>query len=268
MAKVWILDKIIKPGVVYETPKRVGYVINKIGTNSSGTAKLKIYGRDLGEFDADVAPLRKTETNLLGPLDLEDLYYVVPPETKFEFVGDSGSLCRIIGSIIMLDVGEGFPGEYMTRFGKQQKVHKQLYTGTFSLATDEVWKKDEEYEVFSITPLTTEKVTFKDIVMISVSGGTVNEGDFGVIFKFGNVPFELDVAKNLHLGINIKSMPLPPKDSVEIEPFTLKNSPIEVPGDQTLSIFVRNVSGADKSPASGSAWTVTLKAIGVYERVE
>jgi len=266
MPNLWVLDKYLKEGVVYQTPKRVAYVIKEIGTNSAGLGHLKIEETEMGDIDSDVAPLRMTKDNTLGPLYLEDYLYVIPPETKFEWEGDSGSLCRIKGDITLLGIGEGVPGELLTRFSEQAKKNIRTYVKTVSLGTDEVWKADEEKEVFAITPLTTEKILFDGFVGVKVTGNTVSEGDFAVVFYMNNKPLELDVASNLGYGIDVKSMPLPPNETNGMIAFSLKNFPIEVPGDQTLSVRVKNISGADKAPASGSAWSVTLKMVGKYER--
>ena len=266
MPTLWVLDKYLKQGVVYQTPKRVAYVIKEIGTNSSGLGHLKIEETEMGDIDADVAPLRMTKDNTLGPLVLEDYYYVIPPETKFAWEGDSGSLCRIKGDIVLLGIGEGVPGELLTRFSEQAKKNIRVYVKTVSLGTDEVWKADEEVEVFAITPLTTEKILFDGFVGVKVTGNTVSEGDFAVVFYMNNKPLELDVASGLGYGIDVKSMPLPPNEVDGMIAFSLKNFPIEVPGDQTLSVRVKNISGADKAPASGSAWSITLKMVGKYER--
>ncbi len=265
MAKLWVLDKYLKEGVLYQTPKRVCYVIKELGTNSSGLGHLKIERTDMGDIDADVAPLRMTKDNVLGPLYLEDYYYVIPPETKFAWEGDSGSLCRIKGDILLLGIGEGVPGELLTRFGKQESKNIRAYVKTLALNTDEVWKKDEEKEVFAITPLTTEKLLFDGFVGVSITGDTVSEGDFALTFYMNNKPLELDVASNLGYGVDVKNAPLPPNDTNGMIAFSLKNFPIEVPGDQTLSVRVKNISGADKAPASGSAWQVVLKMVGKYE---
>jgi len=260
------LDKYIKQGVTYETPKRVAYVIRVLGTNSSGLGKLVIQGAELGEIDSDVAPLRKTDSNLLGPLDLGEYIYVIPPETEFYWDGDSGSLARIIGEIQFYDVGEGVPGDLLTRFKEQANKKIKAYVSTASLATDEVWKAGEEIEVFSITPSTIERIRFDDYIGIKIEGGSYSEGDFAVVFYIDDKPLEWNSAENLGLGIDVVNMPLPPTSSTNMVPFTLKEFPIELTGDHSLSIRVKNISGADKSPTSGSAWTVTVKLIGKYER--
>ena len=268
MVKMFKLDKIITQGTTYETGTRVGYVIRKVGTDSSGSANLKINGKSLGYFDSEVAPLHKTSSNLLGPMDLEDYFYVVPPETKFELEGDSGAKARIIGEAVFLDVGEAFPADLKSRFEEQGRKYKTTYDGSFSLGTDEAWGADTEYEILSLTPLTIERVLLDGIVMVSISGGTVNEGDFGVRFYLDDSPMEFDVAENLMKGIDVLSMPYPPKDTTEEIAFTLKDFPIEVLGDHTLSIKVRNVSGSSKSPSSGSAWSVSVKLVAKYEKSE
>jgi len=266
MPNLWVLDKYLKEGVVYQTPKRVCYVIKELGTNSSGLGHLKIEETDMGDIDADVAPLRMTKDNTLGPLYLEDYYYVVPPEVKFAWEGDPGSICRIKGDTVLLGIGEGVPGELLTRFGEQERKKIRTYVKTASLGADEVWKEDEEIEVFAITPLTTEKIRFDGFVGVKITGGTVNEGDFALTFYMNNKPIELNVAENLGYGIDVKNAPLPPNETDGMIGFSLKDFPIEVPGDQTLSVRVRNISGADKAPASGSAWQVVLKMVGKYER--
>jgi len=266
MATIWALDKFLKEGVTYQTPKRVCYVVKYIGTNSAGLGHLKIEETDMGDIDADVAPLRMTSNNTLGPLDLGDLPYVIPPETKFKWEGDSGSICRIIGDIIMLGIGEGVPGDLLTRFNEQERKKIRTYVSTLTLGTDEVWKAGEEREVFSITPLTTEKIVFDGFVGVKMSGGSISEGDFALTFYINNKPVELDVAEGLGYGVDVLSAPLPPNDTSGMVGFNLKALPIEVPGDQTLSVRVRNISGADKAPDSGSAWSVTLKMVGKYER--
>jgi len=268
MARYFKLDKIIKQGTVYTTKKRMGYVIRKIGTNSSGSGYIQIDNKALGYIDSEIAPIHKLTSNLLGPLDLEEFFYVVPPETKLEWKGDSGSKLRIVGDMVFLDPGEGFPAELLTRFAEQKRKYLTTYEGSFSLGTDVAWPDDTEYEILSLTPLTIEKLTLKYVVMLSITGGTVSEGDFGVIFKLNGVSLEEWLAENAPAGIDALSMPYPPKEDTEMLTFTLKDFPIEVLGDNTFSIFVKNVSGADKSPSSGSAWSVEAKLVALYEKAE
>lgn len=266
MARLWALDKYLKAGTVYETPKRLAYIIQAVGTNSSGEAYLKIEEQDTGTFDGEVAPLRITTSNTLGPLFLGDYSYVIPPETKFEFIGVAGSVCRVIGDVVMLDVGEGLLGELMNRFKVQGDKKIKLYSGSLSLATDEVWGAGEEKTVFTLTPTTIETVKFDGFIGVKMSGGTINEGDFAVIFYIDDTPVEVRTADNLDYGIDVKNMPLPPNDTNGWYGFSLENFPIELRGDHTLTIKIKNISGADKAPPTGSAWSATVKLLGKYER--
>jgi len=267
LAKTFLLDKIIKQGVTYKTKSNMGLIIRKIGTNSSGSGRLVVAGQKLGYIDSEVAPIHKTSSNLLGPLDLGDLYYVIPPNTEFEFEGDSGSKARLIGDQIFLEKGEGFPADFLGRYDNQRDKFITTYKDSFALGTDEAWKAGAEHEILSLTPLTTEKITINNVVMVSISGGTVSEGDFYVLFYMDDSPLEMTEFEEGARGIDVLSMPYPPADSTEEIVFTLKDYPIEVKGDHTLSIRVKNVSGADKSPSSGSAWSVKVKLLAVYERM-
>jgi hypothetical protein len=266
MAKLFVLDKFIKEGTTYQTPVRVGYVVKVLGTNSSGPGKLVIEETEMGEIDSDVAPLYMNQNNILGPLDLGDYYYVIPPETTFRWEGDAGSLARLQGDIVMTEPGEGFPAELMQRFKDQARKKIRLFQGSFSLGTDEVWKANEEHEIFAITPLTTEKILFDGFIGVKITGGSWAEGEFAVRFYIDNKPLELNTAENLYLGVDAKVMPLPPTSADNMLWFSLKNYPIELLGDHSLSIRVVNVSGTDKAPTTGSAWTVTVKVLGKYER--
>jgi len=59
-------------------------------------------------------------------------------------------------------------------------------------------------------------------------------------------------------------MPCPPAEATEMEPFTLKDFPIEVPGDIVFKITAINTSGAALTPATGQAWSVRTYAICEY----
>jgi len=268
MAREWVLDKIIDVDTEYESPKRVGYVIEKVGTDSDSEAYFMVGGKKTTELLSTVAPIHKTSSNLLGLLDISELPIIVPPSTKFSFSGASGSKARIKGRAVFLDPGEGLPAELLTRYAEQHRKYFTYYQGSFALDTDEAWGDGVEYEILSLTPLTIEKVTLDSYVLVSISGNTVNEGDFGVKFYIDNSPLEFDVAENLMEGIDSKSMPSPPADSTEEVAFSLKEFPIELTGDHTLSIKVKNTSGADKSPASGSNWSVVVTVVAKYERAE
>jgi len=266
MAEVLKLDRYIKEGTTYETGKRVAYIVRRIGTDSTTDAYLEIEEKKTGVIDSDVAPLHVTSTNHLGPLNLGDLYYVIPPETKFRVVGASGCKMRLIGDIIQLKSGEDLGAPFTSRFDAQFSHFLTKVSGTLTLATDEVFKKDEERTIYSIKPSTIETYKFNNFIGVTGSGDTISEGDFSIVFYYDGNPMEYLTTSGFGPGIDIMSLPLPPSATTEEMPFTLADRPITVEPDHEFVIKIRNISGADKAPAAGSAWTFTLKAIAEYIR--
>jgi len=264
MVEYYKLDKIFVQGTTYQAPADEFLVIKKLGTDAATDAFLKIDGGDTGKLITDVAPLHKTSSNLLGPLDLKELYYVVPPDKKFWIEGPSGAKFRCIGQIGKLAPGEAMPATYAARFAEQTKKYLTYITGSYSLGTDVVWINQIEYEVYSLTPKTTERFSFNNYVGASITGDTVTDGDFGIRFYLEGKPLDnltRDIAK---LGVDVLSMPKPPADTTEEELFSLADRPIDVPGDITFTIKASNESGVDKAPAAGASWTIAVTAIVEY----
>jgi len=266
MAKSFPLDVTLIEGRDYQTRSRQVLVIRRIGTDATSPAHLNIDEKPLGDIITTVAPLHKTSSNLLGPLYLDKLYYVVPPETKVIVEGPSGAKMRCVGYQILLEPGEPFADPYKARFKLQPNHYLTYVEGSYSLGTDVVWKDKAEYEVYSLTPKTIETYWFNRVVMGSITGDTVSEGDFGIRFYLDGRPLDWVLEKTPVAGIDVLSMPRPPADTTEEEPFTLKELPVEVLGDHTISIRARNISGADKSPATGASWKITVTAIVEFLR--
>jgi len=260
------LDKVLVEGKEYRTPKRIAYVVEKLGTNSTTDAYLEVEGRKTGVIKDIVAPLHVTETNKLGAVDLKHLFYVIPPETKFKWVGATGSKARIMGRTLMLAVGERMPDELMARFEAQSRHYWKYIEGTYSHGTDVTWKDKDENEVYSVTPLTIEKYLFSRIIMALVENVTITEGDMSCMIYLDNTPIPFDWAVNIQKGIDLLSMPRPPKDDKEEIPFSLATFPVEVLGDHTISLRALNTKGADLTPAAGTSITVTFTALVEYFR--
>lgn len=267
MVKYVKLDKILKEGETYQLGNNEFYVIKAIGTDSTSGVQLVIDGIPVGQVDSEVAPLKKSTTNGLGPLELEELYYVVPPTKKLWISGGGSDKVRIIGLIGKLEMGERLPEEYERRFYSQHKEYKTFVSGSISLATDVAFTANSEQEVYSVTPATTEQYIFDDIAMLSVSGGSVDWGDFSVRFYRQGEPQDILVSEEGTLGIDVLAMPYPPTTQDYEVPFTLRDAPIVVNGDQSFSVKVINVSGSDKSPDSGDAWQFKFKAVVRYKKV-
>ena len=268
MPVYWKLDKILTQGNTYQTPPDIGYIIRKIGTDGASDTKLVIDGKSTGAILSEFAPLHKTSSNLLGPLDLGELYYVIPPDKKFWVEGPSGAKLRIIGDIVKLLPGEAFPGDLLSRYNEQFDKYLTYLKGSTSLGTDVAWTAGVEHEVLSATPRTIERYTLAYPVMAKVenASATITEGQVGVRFYLDDAPLDVLTGDPGHKGVDLLSMPYPPSDTTEEEPFTLATHPIVVPGDHTLSIRMINNSGANITPSTGTSLTLTVLAIVLYER--
>jgi len=267
MVEFFKLDKIFVEGTTYELPSDRFYVIKKIGTDASSATKLVIDGVETGELITDVAPLHKTSTNLLGPLDLGDLFYVVPPQKTFYISGAPGAKMRLIGLIGKLAPGEGLPPNFASRFSEQGKHYITYVTGSATLAAAGAsWAADTETEVYSLTPKTIEEYTFNNVVMASLSGyaSAPSEGDVALRFFLDGSPLDILTSDPGKKGIDYYSMPKPPADTTEMEPFTLKDWAIKVVGDHTFVIKAVNTSGSAIAADAGSAMTMAIYAIVEY----
>ena len=185
MVKYYKLDKIFTQGNTYELPNDRFYVIKRIGTDGSTDTKLVIDGVETGDLITDVAPLHKKSSNLLGPLDLKDLFYVVPPNKTFYVDGPSGANVRAIGLIGVLGPGESMPPQYAARFSDQGNHYWTYKKGTATLASaGGSWSADAESAVVSLTPKTIEKYIFNREVMAKVenAASAISEGQVGVRF--------------------------------------------------------------------------------------
>jgi len=266
MVNYYKLDKILKVGETYQTPPDRFLIIQKIGTDAATDAYLKIDGVDTGAITSTVAPLHKTSDNLLGPLDLGSLYYIVPPDKTFWVEGPSGAKFRIIGKIGHLAPGEAMPADLLGRFNAQGKHFITYAEGTGSLGTDESWADGREIDVYSITPKTNEQYIFNKVAMASIIGGSITEGQVALRLYYDGTPLDFLTATAGHKGIDILSMPRPPTDSTEETAFSFEDLALTVLGDHTLAVKAVNVSGSALTPDSGSAWSVTFTAIVEYQQ--
>lgn len=266
MVEFYKLDKIVEQGTTYKMPNDRFYVIKYLGTDATSACKLVIDGVETGELIQTVAPLHRTSSNLLGPLDLGDLYYVIPPNKTFYVDGPSGAKMRLVGVIGRLAPGEGMPSEFVSRFTEQGKRYLTYVTGSATLAAAGAdWAKDAETEVYSLTPKTIETYVFDNVVMASLANpaSTPAEGDVAIRFFLDGTPLDILTTDPGPKGVDLYSMPAPPADSTEEIPFTLRDLPIEVRGDHTFSIKAVNTSGGAIT-AGTSDMTMTIYAIVKY----
>jgi len=261
--KKFFLDKILDVGTAYKTHERVVYVIKKIGTNDTAANKLVIDNKYMGPIIQNTSPLRKTSSTIVGPLDLEGLYYVIPGDTDFKVEGTSGKIMRVIGTILMLDPGETIPSDLLARFKAQPNHYKTYLTGEYDFGAATSWADGTEVTLYTLTPKTIEKYIFNDLIFIEYTGFTVNPGDVVIQFYLNNNPIEYLYDSTVDPGIDILSFPKYDGASAQDVPFKAREFPIEVPGDNTLKITAKNVSG---SAISLSSAKITLYAIAEFLR--
>jgi len=267
--KKFALDLVLIEGKTYETGKREGFVIHRIGTDASDPASpahLRVDNKELGDIFQDVAPLHKINTRFVDLLDLGDLYYVVPPETGVIVEGPSGAKIRIKGELLKLDVGEKMPSDLMARFDAQPNHYMTFVRDTYSHGTDVALAADAEVEVISLTPRTIETYVFAGLVEGKVSNYTAADGDLGVRFYIDNAPLDFLTEITKVGGIDLLAMPYPPAETTEHVGFSLATSPVEVLGDHTLSVRVRNIKGTAISPAAGTSLIFDIAMVCEYKR--
>jgi len=250
-------------GTTYTTHPRVAYIIKKLGTNDTSAAKLVVDNKVLGSIIQNVAPERKTNSTIVGPLELGDLFYVIPPDTDFYVEGTSGKGIRVIGDIMQLLPGESLPGSLLDRYRSQPDHHLTYVTGSHSFGSATAWSAGDEVELYSLTPKTIEEYLFDMFLFIEYSGFTANPGDVAIQFYLDNNPIEGLFSENLAGGVDLLAIPAYNGASANDEPFSLKDHPIKVLGDHTLKVTAKNVSGGDISLSSAS---ITFYALAKYKR--
>jgi len=87
-----------------------------------------------------------------------------------------------------------------------------------------------------------------------------------VRFYIDNAPLDFLTEITKVGGIDLLAMPYPPAETTEHVGFSLAMNPIEVLGDHTLSVRVRNIKGASISPATGTALIFDIAMVCEFKR--
>jgi len=260
------LIKYLDMNTEYELPSRVSWVIERIGTDDDSTVEVYIDNKLVLKMHSTIAPLQYTDNNLLGPLDLGQYYLVVPEETKIKCVGTSGKHVSIYGRKLIHDPGERLGEPYASRFTGQPNAMVYFWEDTYSHGTDVAWAKDSEKTVLTIQPGGMEKYTVIGPVMVSMSGGTYSYGDFSLVLKLNGQRVEYLWQDNTGPGIDITQLPRPPTQNNWYK-YTFGEKGLELVFGNKLEFLIRNVSGSDLSPSSGSEWKATITVLGYYVRL-
>jgi len=265
MPTTYFLKKILKTGTTYVMEKDRYYVIKRIGTDASSKVTAKVDGIPVVDIVSTIAPIARTSSNTLGPLDLGEYFIVVPPERQLYFDSSSSANVYIEGDLVVLSPGEAIPTEHMARYNTYNN-RKITYVDT-SVTIGTSWSAGVEQKIVDIAPPTIEDWIFDDFAGASVSGlsTTLSYGMISIKFYYDGKPFDLLLQTAGPHGIEVLKMPLPPTDSSEKEPFTFRDKPITVVGGHTLTVNAVNVSGSALSAASGS--NITVRFVAIYKRI-
>lgn len=263
------LDKIFVQGTTYRAESDKGYVIRKVGTGSTTKGSIVVAGGPTVEVVDDFAPLAKLNTNLFGLFDLGDYPIVVPPDRTLEFTGTSGAKWRLVGEIIELAPGEVFPEALLARYHEQNSVYWSYKTDSYSHGTDTDWGAGVSKDVLEFTVPAGEMWRFNSILAVSIANvsGGLSAGQFGIVVYKDDKPFDLIETTMGMKGLDAVSLPLPPKEDVNFEAFSLKDFNWAFEPGRTLRIACVNVSGSDISPSAGTSITVTALIVGLKKLV-
>jgi len=247
--KAWTADK--------------AYVIQRIGTDSDTKVRLEEITPPAVEILDEIAPLANLEVNLLGPMGLDRFYVVIPPDKPFRFAGTAGAKVKCNGRILELAPGEVLPTEIAARFGIQATEYITYQRATYSHGIDAVWTAGDERTVLDFTCPVGEKHTFKRFAGVNIVNLPValTAGTFAVRFYKEDAPLDIIDTAMGRLGVDAYEMPLPPRDALTREAFTLKDMPIELLPGENLKVKAINVSGADITPPTGTSIDVTVNLV-------
>jgi len=260
MVTTYILDKVLDEDTEYEAESDKLFVIRKVGTNSTTKATLTVAGGPGLETIQEIARMQPSHLERYGLMDLGDLYIVVPPDKKFSFSGESGSKMRIMGEIVELGPGEPIPAGLSARFDEQTKKFWSYLRASFGRGTDQTWPADEENAVIDEDVPAGERwlldhVFYADIANLAAAHAA---GDWSLRFYVNDKPLDLISKDMADPGIDLWGLDYR-YDTVDYHDLkSLCAMPILLEPGRNLKVKARNVSGADKTPATGTSITVTV----------
>jgi len=259
VVKYFKLDKVFDAGADYRVEDDKFYVVDHVGTDSADDIYFTYDRWSAPPIKSLVAPLRKSTTNLLGPLKLGDKYGVLPPKIPFSIVGPSGTRMRFTGKIGVLAPGEELPSTHAARYEVQPKDFRRYLEYVYNHGTNVSWPAGAEVTIAALTPTMREVFDLNNVLMLEVENVTIDPGDAGLIFVKDTERFDIVRTQMGHLGLDALAMPRPPA-SDNMVPFTLEDMPITVEKEETLNFVVRNNTGAAWTPPTGTAiiWRLTL----------
>jgi|APHM01.1.fsa_nt_gi hypothetical protein len=242
-------DTFVPGDATITTGPQEAYRIRAIGTDKAGAIAPTIDGNELGAIRTEIGSLFVTDSGEQGPLDLEELYYYVPPESTVSFDGASSDTVRLTGEAIDSPSGRFESSADETRFDEQGEYFYTFTQGSVDVA--ETIADNAEFTIHTLTPATDERFEFVDLHLVShTSTGTytVSPGEVALLFDFDGQQRPSQFADDSIVGLDIESLPRPPTATTNAEGFVYGDdapnvSGFTLGGDRTLQVVGRNTSG-------------------------
>jgi len=252
-------DTFVDGNASITTGPQEAYRIRAIGTDKSGSITPRIDGNDLGAIRTEVGSLHYVGTSEQGPLELDDLFYYMPPETTLTFDGSASDTVRLIGEAIDSPSGRFESSGDETRFSEQGEHHKTYVQG--SVDVSEKIADNDTFTLLTLTPNTDERYEFDGLHMTSQSSTgaySTSEGEIAYVTDMDGQQRPSQFADDAIVGIDHEVLPRPPSDTTEQVGYVYGHmapnvSPFTVSGDRTFRFIGRNVSGGALGNAGKTA---------------
>lgn len=261
--KAYPLNKIFDVDTLYRTENDKALLIKKAGTNSTTKMTLSIDGSPVLELIDTLANKEAINTNLLGPVELGAQFLVVPQTKTFKFTGEAASELRLIGSLIHLEPGASLASDLMARFGAAPGHQLNYLEGTYEHGADATWAAGHEETILEFTGPVAEEYVFDRLLGVAADVGDAAIGQkvFAIRTYIDDFPLDNIETSMAPLGMEALAMPLPPAETTNSIPYSLKDSPILIPEGVTLKMTAINVSGSTITPGGGLSFSVKIQAL-------
>jgi len=253
MPQVYILDKVLKTGVLYRSEPDKAYVVKAVGTDSSAKTTLAVEGAPTLETIDRLGLLEQVDTFRFPPLNLKENYVVVPPDKVFSFTGTSGSKMRITGDLLSLAPGEVLPSAQAARYAEQTKKYYTYSDGTNGIGATASWADGVEYDIVSFTAPAGERHLFNRYLYVERTGVLADDPAAVVALRFyvDDRPLDVHDPAKAPLGIDTLRGHWYTAATTYFIPFSVAEMPITLEPGHSLRIAARNISGAAITTGTG-----------------
>jgi len=246
MPQVYILDKVLKTGVLYRSEPDKALVVKAAGTDSTAKTTLTVEGAPVLEIRDYLALLEQRDVQRFPPLDLKQNYVVVPPDKVFSFTGSSGSRLRLMGDLLSLAPGEVLPSAQAARYAEQTKKYYTYSEGINGIGASASWADGAEFDVVSFTAPAGERHLFNRYAYVERTGVIADDPAATVALRFyvDDRPLDVHDPAKAPLGIDTLRGHWYTAGTSYFKPFPVDQMPITLEPGHSLRIAARNISGA------------------------